>query len=297
MNLADLGIWSARNGRAVAVVYSIRDWNEHFEVSQSRKVDGPMTWVALPTKHDGKGFRRIMAMDDGAAVYGAWCLLVAVAAKCPRRGTLEDKDGPLDADDLALKTGCPHGMFDRALNVLSSNKIGWLLVSEWVRSGSELPLQDSTEQDSTRQEDCGEPDKPDSPPNYVVLIFPCVGSGAKEWFLTEAKLAQYRDSFPGVDVLRECRTARQWCLDNPTRRKTFNGMAGFLSRWLTKAQNAQGTSGESIVSNGAAQRAERAKAAHRESESRKVILEGRTAGKTDEEITSDLAAKGLDWTA
>jgi hypothetical protein len=147
----------------------------------------------------------------------------------------------------------------------------------------------------TNPNSSGEPDKPAS--SQPVLLFPCVGSGAKIWELTQAKVAEYRESFPGIDVMAQCRAARQWCQDNPSRRKTFNGMAGFLSRWLTKAQNAQGTSGESIVSNGAAQRAERAKAAHRESAARDVILAGRTAGKTDEEITSDLAAKGLDWTA
>lgn len=77
----------------------------------------------------------------------------------------------------------------------------------------------------------------DSP---VVMVLSCNG-GVKEWPLTEAKMAEYRGSFPGVDVLSECRKARQWCFDNPSKRKTFNGMAAFLGRWLSKAQDRSGT--------------------------------------------------------
>jgi hypothetical protein len=239
----------------MAVVYSIRDWEAHFEVSQSNKVKRALSWVPLPTKHDGKSYRRLMIRTDGMQLYAAWVLIVQVAAKCPVRGVLADGDGPLEAEDLAIKTGGSVAVFSEALSVLSRSDIGWLLVDEWsgatsnpVNSGSKpldsgsssvLPLQDRTGHDITRQDtSSGEPGKPDSPP--AVLVFPCVGSGAKEWCLTEAKLAQYRDSFPGVNVLQECRTARQWCVDNPVRRKTFTGMGAFLSRWLTKAQDRHG---------------------------------------------------------
>lgn len=221
----------------MALVYSIRDWNKHFEVSQSRKVEGPLDWVAIPTKHDGKSYRRIMLLDDGPSIYAAWILIVQIAAKCDPRGILADKDGPLDASDLAIKTGCRPQLFEKAFKVLTGNKIGWLLVAEWEGSGSTLPLQDRTGQDNTGQDSCSEPAEPASPP---LLIFPCVGSGPKLWELTQGKVAEYRDSFPGIDVMAECRAARQWCQDNPQKRKTFGGMPGFLTRWLTKAQNGHG---------------------------------------------------------
>lgn len=70
-----------------------------------------------------------------------------------------------------------------------------------------------------------------------VLVFSCVGTGPKEWRLLQSKVDEWKDSYPGVDVLSECRKARQWCIDNPTKRKTFKGMAGFISRWLARAQN------------------------------------------------------------
>lgn len=70
-----------------------------------------------------------------------------------------------------------------------------------------------------------------------VLTFPCVGKGPGEWVLTAAKLAEYRAAFPGIDVEAQCRAALQWCRDNRAKRKTATGMASFLTRWLTKAQN------------------------------------------------------------
>ncbi len=71
----------------------------------------------------------------------------------------------------------------------------------------------------------------------AVLVFQTVGKGPKEWSLTEAKVAEYQESFPGVDVLGECRKARQWVIDNPTKRKTARGMPAFLTRWLGRVQN------------------------------------------------------------
>jgi hypothetical protein len=120
-------------------LYSIRDWDDHFEVSQSRK-NKHMRWVSIPTKHDGKSFRRLMLREDGTTIFCAWVLIVQVAAKCPRRGVLADEDGPLDSLDLHIKTGCSAAVFDAALKTLVSKEIGWMLVDKWEDAGSELPL-------------------------------------------------------------------------------------------------------------------------------------------------------------
>ena len=93
---------------------------------------------------------------------------------------------------------------------------------------------------------CPEPAKPPaSGPAVleVVMTFPTVGMGAAEWPLTEAKLAEYRGAFPGLDVLAQCRAALQWLRDNPTRRKTFAGMPKYLGGWLGRAQNQVGGKG------------------------------------------------------
>lgn len=69
------------------------------------------------------------------------------------------------------------------------------------------------------------------------FTFPTVGRGAKTWTLPAAKLREYLESYPGVDVTAELTKARQWCRDNSRNRKTPNGMQAFLTRWLNKCQN------------------------------------------------------------
>lgn len=94
---------------------------------------------------------------------------------------------------------------------------------------------------------CGEMPKTASSPPAVppVMVFPIDGKarGPKTWGLTAIKLAEYKTAFPHLDVDAEFRAALQWCRDNPTRRKTATGMAGFLTRWLSKSQNARGSNG------------------------------------------------------
>lgn len=90
---------------------------------------------------------------------------------------------------------------------------------------------------------CSEPtspaSEPDASPEIPVLEFPTHGD-KKTWPLTQTKLSEYTESFPAVDVLAECRKALQWCRDNPTKQKTFTGMAKFIGGWLGRAQDRGG---------------------------------------------------------
>ena len=79
--------------------------------------------------------------------------------------------------------------------------------------------------------------KPSATADPVVLTFPTVGTGAKEWGLHQSKLAEYVGSYPGIDVLAECRKALQWLRDNPKKRKTATGMPRFLGSWLGRCQD------------------------------------------------------------
>jgi len=109
-------------------LYAIRKWEELFETCETKKIK-KLSWVPIPNKHDGKGYRRILKFQDGPLVYAGWLLLVQVASKCPKRGILADDDGPLDADDLADKTGFPKEYFELAFKFLVRPEIGWLVVS------------------------------------------------------------------------------------------------------------------------------------------------------------------------
>lgn len=85
---------------------------------------------------------------------------------------------------------------------------------------------------------CPEAAKP-PPSGPPVLTYPTIGTEAKEWHLTEPKLAEYVEAFPALDVLAECRKALQWLRDDPGRRKTPKGMPKFLGGWLGRAKPAQ----------------------------------------------------------
>lgn len=239
-------------------LYSIRDWNAHFEKAQSRKIDGPLTWVAVPTKHDGLGYQRVMRSDP--SLYAAWVLILQVAAKCPTRGVLADENGPLDAEDLSLKTGAPTELFDKALKLLSSDKVGWISRSSVVaeREPGGATVQDSTGHNTTEQEETASAVCPatshaagvgpsvetvatkagdDSSRQSSAMTFPVDGKGSREWMLTQEKLREYQEAYPELDVVGEFRRALQWVKTNPENRKTAGGMPRFLTRWLNRAIN------------------------------------------------------------
>jgi hypothetical protein len=120
-------------------IYQIADWNEHFENSRSREIES-CTWVATPNKHHGTGFQRILASQDGMAMYGLWCLIVQAcsrqraAGQRRRNGWLTD-DGtaaghPWDAADLAERWRQPVDLVQYGLDLFCSPRIGWLLAHD-----------------------------------------------------------------------------------------------------------------------------------------------------------------------
>lgn len=65
---------------------------------------------------------------------------------------------------------------------------------------------------------------------------PCIGE-RKSWPLHQAKVNEWQETYPGIDVKAELREARQWLIDNPTKRKTYAGMTRYLNSWLAKEQD------------------------------------------------------------
>lgn len=64
--------------------------------------------------------------------------------------------------------------------------------------------------------------------------FPLRGEG--QWGLTAGKLKELEEAFPDKNVTTEIAKAKQWLIDNPTRRKTHKGMSRFLNNWLERAK-------------------------------------------------------------
>ena len=137
-------------------VWTIANWEEGFEVAQSRRRAGRLSWVPVPTRHDSRGYRRLIRGVNGVQHFAAWIVLVQIAARMNIRGILADDRGiALTSTDLEAMSDIPSGVFDSAFVALVD--IGWITRRTLVReqsdhAPSEVPLQYSTEQNKTKTE-------------------------------------------------------------------------------------------------------------------------------------------------
>ena len=105
--------------------YFVVDWDARFESAESRKIKKP-SWVPVPNKHDGLGFRLVAAHAKRCELYAGWALILEVASKQPTRGRLHNGKCPLTARHLSIMTGFPASVFELCFQVLSSDEIGWI---------------------------------------------------------------------------------------------------------------------------------------------------------------------------
>lgn len=106
--------------------YRIKDWDKHYEVSQSRKIKH-MTWVAMPNSLTGNGFRVIRLHKRATDLLAAWVLLLRLASMMGQRGLFVSDGGrALVAADIADETKYPEELFEFALPELCRKDIGWL---------------------------------------------------------------------------------------------------------------------------------------------------------------------------
>jgi hypothetical protein len=149
---------NGKGHRAVPKAWAIKDWALHYE-KRHNDSEVVFRWIAFPTKHDGKGFRRIARHPEGERAMLAFYLMAETAAKMPTRGVLADEDGPLDSDDLSDATGFCSDLFQIGFKVLSMPKIAWIYEVEYdplssdksrqVAPSSRLTEQNNTEQNRT----------------------------------------------------------------------------------------------------------------------------------------------------
>lgn len=109
----------------------IKDWIENFTVSQSRREINNPRWVPVPIRMDGARYRLLTAKSRGEEYFGIFMALVEVAAGCVMPGWLINKDHrPLTVEQIAAKTGMRGPKIAKAIEVLSSDEIGWLVEDE-----------------------------------------------------------------------------------------------------------------------------------------------------------------------
>lgn len=80
-----------------------------------------------------------------------------------------------------------------------------------------------------------------TPPAELVPAEPSVISfllnDGSEFGVTKTQANEFRNLFPGIDVMQELRNLKAWSLANKQNRKTRSGAMRFVTSWLSRAQN------------------------------------------------------------
>lgn len=58
-----------------------------------------------------------------------------------------------------------------------------------------------------------------------------------EWLPTLTEYEEYKRLYASVNVANEFKKIRAWCLSNPAKRKTKNGVKRFVNAWLAREQD------------------------------------------------------------
>lgn len=84
---------------------------------------------------------------------------------------------------------------------------------------------------------CSELQDSSEPPEIVPDVPAIILNDGSDWYPSSEDVATWETLYPGVDVKRELARMREWCINNPQRRKTKTGARRFVSTWLDKEQN------------------------------------------------------------
>ena len=90
------------------------------------------------------------------------------------------------------------------------------------------------ESESNPKEGGGEPQAA-SPPVVSIPL-----NDGTEFSVSQEQCQEWAGVYPAVNVIQQLREMREWCLNNPAKRKTARGVRGFITRWLAKEQDRGG---------------------------------------------------------
>ena len=112
-------------------------------------------------------------------------------------------------------------------------------MSRWltVIHGDSPPESESNpnpESESNPKEVGGEPQTA-SPPVVSIPL-----NDGTEYPVSQEQCQEWTCVYPAVDVIQQLREMREWCLNNPAKRKTAKGVRSFITRWLAKEQDRGG---------------------------------------------------------
>lgn len=200
-------------------LYSIRDWATHYELRDTKRMNGALKWIPVSTKTDGYGFGLIRQQKDAAQLLGTWYLILGIAAKQQRadRGKLTRDGIPLTAEDMALMTGFPVTVFNRALEFFSNPKQGWIVAEPYAKNaaacgknGNDLPKMPQLAANPQQQDTTLHDTRLEHTLGAAVAAPTGKSSGEAE------KLAELRvnPAYRGIDIDRELGKCRAWCAAN-----------------------------------------------------------------------------------
>ncbi|ABR91758.1 Hypothetical protein mma_2209 [Janthinobacterium sp. Marseille] len=124
-----------------------------------------------------------------------------------------------DEKSSSIPAPCEHGA--NTVQEPSKNDVN--------RADSLIP--DSLISDSGLLGECAEPQSVSTQAFMMPLI------GDKMFPIPEAQIVQWAIAYPAVDVSRQLFAMRQWCVANPTQKKTERGILRFCNSWLMKKQD------------------------------------------------------------
>lgn len=121
----------------MAKLYRIKNWSEIYENNRTRDIK-TMSWLPIPIKLNGDGFTLTMEQDNGLQLFGAFIILLEIAANCNPRGTLIRSDGtPHDCRSLVRLSRMKVRDCEKCLEFYST-VCKWLKIEE-IQNPAVLP--------------------------------------------------------------------------------------------------------------------------------------------------------------
>ena len=96
------------------------------------------------------------------------------------------------------------------------------------------PIQNPESRIQNPEEVGGEPQTA-SPPVVSIPL-----NDGTEYPVSQEQCQEWAGVYPAVDVIQQLREMREWCRNNPAKRKTAKGVRSFITRWLAKEQDRGG---------------------------------------------------------
>lgn len=104
----------------------IKDYKKVFHCTYAERA-GEITWTKFPVATGSLPFRRLMASPVGHAAYCVFLGLIRLCARFRTGGRLVVKGEVITPDDIAGETGIPPKYIVPALEMLHSERIGWIV--------------------------------------------------------------------------------------------------------------------------------------------------------------------------